>query len=157
MATSPANGSPPSKSDFVRGYLDGNPTGGAKAVNEAWADAGHEGTISDTLVHRLRSEKGLTGNRPPGREPGPGNGSTGRSPSPPRTPRRRGRPSRPAPIAAGGETSAASPTRPRSRAASTGLEAEFDRLLFQVMDLGMPDVEDAIRHARHLLVLHEGR
>ncbi|QDV38774.1 hypothetical protein [Tautonia plasticadhaerens] len=158
MATSPNNGSPTSKTDFVNAYLDGNPTGGAKAVNEAWAAAGHEGKISDTLVHRLRSEKGLTGNRPPGREPGSGNGTSARSPaSRARPARRRGRPSRYSPAADRPATKAAPPPPPRSAAEDGGLEAEFDRLLFRVMGLGMPDVEEAIRHARRLLVLREGR
>src|SRR5262249_30709246 len=34
----------------------------AKAVNEAWTASGFEGTISPTLVTKMRSEMGLTGN-----------------------------------------------------------------------------------------------
>jgi hypothetical protein len=35
-------------------------------VNQAWKDAGFEGSISNTLVTRMRSEMGLTGNIPKG-------------------------------------------------------------------------------------------
>jgi hypothetical protein len=54
------------KTGFVKEYLNDNPKANARAVNEAWAAAGFEGTISPTLVTRMRSEMGLTGNIPKG-------------------------------------------------------------------------------------------
>lgn len=54
------------KTGFVKEYLNDNPQANARAVNGAWAAAGFEGTISPTLVNRMRSEFGLTGNIPKG-------------------------------------------------------------------------------------------
>src|SRR5438105_1081151 len=54
------------KTGFVKEYLNDNPQANARAVNEAWNEAGFDGTISNTLVTRLRSELGLTGNIPKG-------------------------------------------------------------------------------------------
>jgi hypothetical protein len=54
------------KTGFVKEYLNDNPQANAKAVNGAWKEAGFEGTISNTLVTRMRSELGLTGNIPKG-------------------------------------------------------------------------------------------
>jgi hypothetical protein len=62
------------KTGFVKEYLNDNPRANARAVNAAWAAAGFEGTISPTLVTKLRSEMGLTGNIPKG--PGKNAGTT---------------------------------------------------------------------------------
>jgi hypothetical protein len=51
------------KTDFVKNFLQNNPQGNIKAVNEAWAGAGMNGTIGDTLIYKMRSEMGLSGNR----------------------------------------------------------------------------------------------
>ena len=50
------------KTSFVKDFLSGNPMGNAKAVNEAWAAAGMTGGIGATLVNKMRSDLGLTGN-----------------------------------------------------------------------------------------------
>ena len=50
------------KTSFVKDFLKVNPKGNAKAVNEAWAAAGMTGTIGATLVNKMRSDLGLTGN-----------------------------------------------------------------------------------------------
>src|SRR6516164_916550 len=52
----------PGKSDFIREVLGKNPQATFKAVNEAWTKAGNEGSISQTLVNKMRSEAGLSGN-----------------------------------------------------------------------------------------------
>src|SRR5690242_16827325 len=54
------------KTGFVKEFLNDNPQANAWAVNEAWKEAGFEGTISNTLVTGMRSELGLTGNIPKG-------------------------------------------------------------------------------------------
>jgi hypothetical protein len=54
------------KTGFVKEFLNDNPEANTRAVNEAWAAAGFEGTISQTLVTKLRSQLGLTGNIPKG-------------------------------------------------------------------------------------------
>ena len=51
-----------SKTSFVKKFLSNNPQGNVKAVNEAWAAAGMKGTIGDTLINKMRSEMGLSGN-----------------------------------------------------------------------------------------------
>src|SRR4051812_25250438 len=50
------------KTSFVKEFLNKNPQGNVQAVNEAWAAAGKEGTIGSTLINKMRSQMGLTGN-----------------------------------------------------------------------------------------------
>ena len=50
----------PGKTSFVKDFLNANPQGNTKTVNEAWQAAGFEGTISPTLVNKTRVK--LTGN-----------------------------------------------------------------------------------------------
>jgi hypothetical protein len=51
----------PGKTSFVKEFLNANPQGNTKAVNEAWRAAGFEGTISPTLVNKTRVKMNLTG------------------------------------------------------------------------------------------------
>ena len=51
-----------SKTGFVKSFLSDNPQGNVKAVNEAWAAAGMNGTIGATLINKVRSQMGLSGN-----------------------------------------------------------------------------------------------
>jgi hypothetical protein len=50
------------KTAFVKEFLNDNPLANTRAVNEAWKAEGFEGTISHTLVTKVRSQLGLTGN-----------------------------------------------------------------------------------------------
>ncbi len=50
------------KSGFIKKFLSTNPQGNVKAVNEAWAAARMKGTIGATLINKIRSEMGLSGN-----------------------------------------------------------------------------------------------
>jgi hypothetical protein len=50
------------KTSFVKEFLNKNPKGNVQAVNEAWAAAGKDGTIGSTLIQKMRSQMGLTGN-----------------------------------------------------------------------------------------------
>ena len=50
------------KTSFVKEILFDNPQANPTAVNEAWTAAGMDGTISATLVNKMRAELGLTGN-----------------------------------------------------------------------------------------------
>jgi hypothetical protein len=50
------------KTGFVKKFLQNNPQGNVKAVNEAWAGARMTGTIGATLINKLRSQMGLSGN-----------------------------------------------------------------------------------------------
>ena len=50
------------KTSFVKELLLDNPQANPKAVNMAWTAAGMDGDISETLVNKMRSQMGLTGN-----------------------------------------------------------------------------------------------
>ena len=50
------------KTGFVKEFLCDHPLGNVKAVNEAWAAAGKNGTIGSTLINKMRAQMGLSGN-----------------------------------------------------------------------------------------------
>ena len=54
----------PSKTNFVKDFLHGNPQAKAKAVNEAWLAGGMKGTISHPVISEVRKELGLIGKVP---------------------------------------------------------------------------------------------
>ena len=70
------------KSAFVRAVLTKDRQANHEAVNRAWTAAGHAGTISESLVGKLRSELGLTGPPRPGARVTESAGSAGRSAAP---------------------------------------------------------------------------
>lgn len=50
------------KTTFVKEFLSSHPHGNIQAVNEAWTKSGKDGSIGPTLIQKLRSQLGLTGN-----------------------------------------------------------------------------------------------
>src|SRR5271166_6217273 len=52
----------PGKTSFVKDFLNANPQGNTKEVNEAWTAAGMKGTISHPIISQVRKKLGLTGN-----------------------------------------------------------------------------------------------
>jgi hypothetical protein len=58
------------KTSFVKEFLHDNPQGNVQAVNAAWAAAKMNGTIGATLINKMRSEMGLTGNLRAASKPG---------------------------------------------------------------------------------------
>jgi len=52
----------PGKTSFVKDFLNANPQGTTKTVNEAWQAAGMKGTISHPIISQVRKKLGLTGN-----------------------------------------------------------------------------------------------
>ncbi len=52
----------PGKTSFVKDFLNANPQGTTKTVNEAWQAAGMKGTISHPIISQVRKQLGLTGN-----------------------------------------------------------------------------------------------
>jgi len=50
------------KTSFVKEFLGDHPQGNVQAVNEAWTKSGKDGSIGATLIQKLRSQMGLTGN-----------------------------------------------------------------------------------------------
>ena len=59
-------GSDQGKSAFVGDVLTKDNQANTEAVNRAWTKAGHAGTISESLVNKIRSRMGLTGQQRPG-------------------------------------------------------------------------------------------
>ena len=51
------------KRAFVEKYFGSNPGGNLESVNKAWTAAGNEGTVSESLVGKVRSSLGLTGKK----------------------------------------------------------------------------------------------
>jgi hypothetical protein len=142
------------KTAFVREVLSKNPHANAKAVREEWEKAGHDGTISQTLVNKQRSLMGLAGNIRGGRPKGSGSASGKR----PYTGKKRGRKPKSAGFNGREATGDGRPfEEPKLRAGGrsaqlTQIEADIDRLLFRVMDLGgLEDIEDSLRRTRRLL------
>ncbi len=162
------------KTGFVRDVLTKNPRANTTFVNEAWKDAGRDGQISATLVNKLRSLMGLTGNlrsttknsaasAPATSERG---GYTGK---------KRGRKPKQTETETETETETVTGTvglyyvnglktqdSMEESSSDDGfddnyqvfeeLEADFDRLLFKVMGLGgLTAIEDSLRQTRRLL------
>ena len=50
------------KTSFVKEFLGDHPQGNVQAVNEAWTKAGKDGSIGATLIQKVRSQMGLSGN-----------------------------------------------------------------------------------------------
>ncbi len=50
------------KTAFLTAFFQKNPKATVKTVREAWTEAGYPGSVSGTLVSKLRSELGLAGN-----------------------------------------------------------------------------------------------
>ncbi|MBX6312107.1 MAG: hypothetical protein IRY99_04190 [Isosphaeraceae bacterium] len=136
MATSPA----PSKSAFIEEQLRRNSHATEKEINQAWKEAGYEGSISGTLVYRIKDRLGLTGKHR----------SSGRRPRMKTAARRE--------PAAEPSREAAPATEPMARGKGQGrvldeLEADLDNLIFRLKGLGgLEEVEEALRRARRLLV-----
>jgi hypothetical protein len=145
------------KSGFIREVLTKNPTATAPLVNQAWAEAGREGSISETLVNKLRSEMGLSGNlrgRPRAASAAQaGEKANGRKRRRRVSAKANGRSRTPAD---GSPAAPAAERKPRSGERGRMLEeveGDIDRLIFKLMIVGgMADVEDALRRVRRVVV-----
>jgi hypothetical protein len=131
--------SAPGKKMFVKEFLNDHPQGNVDAVNDAWLAAGFDGTISKTVVDKMRASLGLTGNLR-GSNPKSKPSVTGKKP---------GRPRKETPAAV-------SVPSQRSNGARTpvldDLEADIDRLIFKAMAVGdLAEIEDSLRQTRRLL------
>ncbi|WP_422924871.1 hypothetical protein [Singulisphaera sp. PoT] len=147
------------KTAFVVDVLQKNPKANPVFVNQAWKDAGHEGSISGTLVHKIRAELGLAGNlrsRTKGTSGEKKSKSTRSSAS------------------ATKEASTAAPAASKSLASSNGVhtnhskvkpsrtserdrilmkaEGEIDRIIFSLIQVGgLVEIEDALRRVRRMI------
>ena len=123
----------PGKTMFVKEFLIDNREGNVRAVNEAWTAAGFGGSISSTLVNKMRAKLGLAGNL-----------------------RRRTKTSKAAPAAKKAEAHRAT-AAPVANGSMTvnDLEADIDRLIFKAMVIGnLAEIENALRRARRLLYVN---
>ncbi len=143
------------KTEFVKNVLTENEHANAKIVNQEWQKAGREGTISETLVNKMRSDLGLTGNLRGGR---PKKSATETAPKPKYTGKKRGRkPKSALPISTAAPSNGKAVEEPRAKSGSrhtqmAALEADIDVLLFKVMNLGgLEEIENSLRRTRRLL------
>jgi hypothetical protein len=159
------------KSAFVRDVLTQDRQANHEAVNRAWTEAGHAGTISESLVGKLRSELGLTGQPRPGarvtrsvesarqsaapatrRGTGPKKGG-GRPPAQgDERPVPQETASEAEPQGAGSQSGVDDRTRVLTR-----LEGQIDEMLFVIKVAGgLPEFEEALRRARRILARSHG-
>ena len=159
------------KSAFVRDVLTKDRQANHEAVNRAWTKAGHAGTISESLVGKIRSEMGLTGQQRPGARV-PESAGPAEQPAAPTTRRRTGpkrvdgrspaqgagRPvpqvteSEAGPQGAGSQSGGDDRTRVLTR-----LEGQIDEMLFEIKAAGgLPEFEEALRRARRILARSYG-
>jgi hypothetical protein len=129
------------KTAFVTQHLRRDPGASDEAINEAWAAAGNEGSISGSLLYKIRAKKRLTG-----KKKGRGAGQKGRAKSSPKGARvgRTAEPVAVMPKPVNGRTG-------RGRFLAE-VEEDIDRLLFRLVGAGgMETIEDGLRKVRRLL------
>jgi hypothetical protein len=138
------------KTSFVKELLFDNPQANPTAVNEAWTAAGMGGTISPTLVNKVRAELGLTGNL---RGRASKTESVANSKRAKREKKHGGKKKGKTLAGSIEATMVQRSSRRMPRAqAIVQVEAEIDRLLFLVMNIGgLTDVENSLREARRRL------
>jgi hypothetical protein len=149
------------KSEFVEEQFRRDRNANHETIVEAWTSSGKEGTISPSLVQKIRAKLKLSGKR--GR-------TKGAAPSKAKSTTNGRRTRRTAETATGSasETNGVSISSGASNgtksargggreAALHEVEAGIDELIFTLMSNGgMPEVEEALRAARRLLVLSQG-
>jgi hypothetical protein len=128
--------SSPGKTMFTKEFLNDHPKGNVDAVNSAWQAAGFDGSISPTLINKMRASLGLAGNIR-------GNTKEAKAGV---TSMKRHRPRN--------ETAAMVNVQPRASRSTflEDIEADIDRLIFKAMAIGnLTEIEDSLRRARRLL------
>jgi hypothetical protein len=118
------------KSSFIKEVLVDNPQANTAAVNEAWNAAGMKGTISVSLVNKVRSDLGLTGNIRPGPKASVSKKATGKI------------------------DAVHAKSRPGNRERLlVEVEDKIDGLIFELLGIGgVEKAEDALRVARRVVV-----
>ena len=159
------------KSAFVRDVLTKDNQANTEAVNRAWIKAGHEGTISESLVGKIRSEMGLTGQQRPRARVTESAGSA-EPPAAPATRRRTGPKSMGGSPPAKGDGGPVPPVTeseagPQGAGSQSGgddrtrvltrLEGQIDGMLFEIKVAGgLPEFEEALRRTRRILARSYG-
>jgi hypothetical protein len=145
------------KTAFVTDYLNKNKQANHREVSQAWSSAGNEGTVSESLVNKLRSKLGLTGNLQSRTKAA---GSNGTAEVPQAASKPRGRP-RKSGKTKGGTPAQANGSHDRAAPATGGgptrlltqLEGEIDDMLYRIKRAGgLAEFEETLRKARRILV-----
>ena len=150
----------PSKSAFVEDLLGREPQANLKAINGAWASAGHEGEISSSIFYKVKRGLGVTGTPSPVESASPDTPEPVTPEAGPAVGGGEGAPQlangRGAPIATA--PGVESPAKGDVGQVVDQVEAGIDDLMFTLkVNGGMPEVEAALRAARRLLTRnHEG-
>ena len=140
------------KSAFIKEFLFDNPKANPPAVNAAWTAAGMEGKISDSLVNKLRSELGLSGNLRARRTPVSGKSAANAATTMKATTTKVARVAQNK-VSGAGRAIVKKPGGALDQVIAE-IERDIDRLIFKLMALGgLPDVEDGLRQVRRQLVL----
>jgi hypothetical protein len=149
------------KGAFVEQYFATNPGGNLESVNEAWTAGGNAGSLSESLVGKVRARLGLTGKKTVDEtkpvEP-PANAKTKR----PANAKKASRPVEQAPPGANGThapaVSLVATHHDHDEDVLDELEEDIDELIQKIRELGgKPEVVKALKRARRLLVRgHEG-
>jgi hypothetical protein len=139
------------KTSFVKEMLFDNDQATHKLVNEAWLAAGMPGTISESLVKAVRSDLGLTGNTRKRSK----SDSTKVAAKSAKTTKvaTKAKPAAKTKAKAISPVSVKTPRAARSRNVIVEAEADIDRLIFKLMNVGgFSEIEDALRGVRRKLV-----
>jgi hypothetical protein len=161
-APSPSNGrqadTGPSKSAFVGEVFGREPEANVAAINRAWAAAGHEGTISDSIYYKVKRERGVTGENisPAPAKPKPESASRAPGAGPAAQPT----------VEAGPEPDGVPDTSKKVGGPKSGdrekvldrVEDGIDELIIELKKLGgMEEALEAMRKVRRVVVRsHEG-
>jgi hypothetical protein len=162
MATVKSEG----KSGFLKEFFMDHPDAGKDAIEKAWREFGHDGSISPSLIHKVRAGLGLTGKAR--KATATASARTGKqSSAAPKLSTRRTGPKQ------GGRTAARAngghvkdglerPTKPRAAGndltrVMIRLEGQIDEMLHEIkLAAGLPEFEEALRKARRILARSHG-
>ncbi|QDV36936.1 hypothetical protein [Tautonia plasticadhaerens] len=146
------------KTAFVREQLTRDGSLNEEGINRAWQEAGNEDNISGSLVYKIRSELGLTGNRGAAGGAGTAKGKARPKARPAAEPAERARAEDNGQRASYSEPSAAVavPTGDKERALDR-VEDGIDDLIGELKGLGgMDEALEALRKARRVVVRSHG-
>ena len=145
-------------------YFASHPDGNLQSVNEAWTAAGNEGSVSESLVGKIRSRLGLTG-KEDDRKAAPSRieAAARKAEAKPRAKSKKvAKPVKQAPPVSNGShvpaVANAATHHDHDEDILDDLEEGIDELIQKIRELGgKPEVVKALKRARRLLVRsHEG-
>ena len=155
------------KSGFLKEFFVDHPDAKKAAIDEAWQDAGNEGTISISLISKIRKDLGLTGEGRLRARAKAAAGAGKRSSAAPKSDARKAGPKE------GGRTAALANRRrdteslgrpDESQGGGEGLtrvlirlEGQIDGMIHEVkLAGGLPEFEETLRKARRILARSHG-